>query len=133
MTSVCGRCGETFPRKVRGRPPKFCKGACRVAAHREQRKQATGLSADQLARQMTARGEPTTAELAVALVSGLQPGYAECVGGVWRLGPAAVGLLEWIRFIEDGNAPLEPGDEAGPVRLPPGPTSKARPRELAAA
>jgi hypothetical protein len=80
LTSTCAHCGESFERKARGRPGKFCSGACRVAAWRGAKRDNLVLTVAELARRLGIEPEAAAADLAYFERAGL----AERVNGGYR-------------------------------------------------
>jgi hypothetical protein len=125
VTGTCSICGRTFPRKPRGRPGKFCSGACRIAAWR-QRRRLEQLDVFVTAGLVRSNGHgPELADSLVSLAFTAEP---------WR----------WFRVGENGNSRLEGQPwfelwlaglgydlrdgsplEGAPLNLPPGPERKA--------
>lgn len=130
---TCAYCGDMFAPASTGRPPRFCGGACRVAAHRKRGRAVLALE-DLAARLNALLSLSLTADDADRLLAGLEPGYVERRAGGWTLGPAgapaAVEIRDAFSLIADGNVPLESGDVEGPTRLSPGPRPGSRRREL---
>ena len=109
MTGVCVRCGETFVRKTRGRPRKWCKGACSVAACRERRRLLAPFIAVGLVEQNGHGPRVTDAAVSLAFDT--------------RLGNPLPGYL--LVFLENGlEMDGDPLDGAA-FRLSPGPDLKA--------
>jgi hypothetical protein len=116
MTGTCVHCGETFERKNRGRPRKWCKGACAVAAYRERRQLLAPFITAGIVEQ-NGHG-PTVRDPEVALAFDT------------RQGNPLPGYL--LVFLKNGvDLDGDPLDGAA-FRIPSGPTRGAR-RELVAA
>jgi hypothetical protein len=124
-SGTCAYCGETFERKARGGPGKFCSGACRVAAWR-QRQRLEQLNPFETAGLVRSNGHgPELVDPLVSLAFTPEPWRWFRVGGNGSSRLESVPWFEWwlagIGYDLRDGSPLE----GAPLRLPPGPERKA--------
>jgi len=113
---LCPRCSAPLVRAATGRPRKWCRDACKVAAHRERAHATHSLTvADLVAR----TGAPASI-LEESLHQWLERGVVQRVNGGYAASPEWVGRLSILRGV-----PLESDDDDGIPSVKPGPRRKA--------